>query len=120
MEDDTAEMIRDMAFSVCPQCGTAIVPNHKGRPKKSSAHRNAGHGGTTPTRKPENGHRAGQRSARCAAGSFPIGISTGWNGNIAVGLVPTGAGRRRRTGVSKKIIGVYPMFNNPGYLCTCD
>jgi len=34
MEDDTAEMIRDMAFSFCPQCGTAIVPNHKGRPKK--------------------------------------------------------------------------------------
>ena len=34
MEDYTAEMIRDMAFSFCPQCGTAIVPNHKGRPKK--------------------------------------------------------------------------------------
>ena len=24
MEDYTAEMIRDMAFSFCPQCGTAI------------------------------------------------------------------------------------------------
>ena len=34
MEDYTAEMIRDMAFSFCPQCGTAIVPNHKGRPRK--------------------------------------------------------------------------------------
>ena len=34
MEDYTAEMIKDMAFSFCPQCGTAIVPNHKGRPKK--------------------------------------------------------------------------------------
>ena len=34
MDDYTAEMIRDMAFSFCPQCGTAIVPNHKGRPKK--------------------------------------------------------------------------------------
>ena len=30
MEDYTAEMIKDMAFSFCPQCGTAIVPNHKG------------------------------------------------------------------------------------------
>mgnify|MGYP000750816502 CR=1 FL=1 len=30
MEDYTAEMIRDIAFSFCPQCGTAIVPNHKG------------------------------------------------------------------------------------------
>ena len=29
MEDYTAEMIRDMAFSFGPQCGTAIVPNHK-------------------------------------------------------------------------------------------
>ena len=34
MEDYTAEMIKDMAFSFCPQCGTAIVPNHKGRPRK--------------------------------------------------------------------------------------
>ena len=34
MEDYTAEMIRDMAFAFCPQCGTAIVPNHKGRPRK--------------------------------------------------------------------------------------
>ena len=24
MEDYTAEMIKDMAFSFCPQCGTAI------------------------------------------------------------------------------------------------
>ena len=30
MEDYTAEMIRDIAFSFCLQCGTAIVPNHKG------------------------------------------------------------------------------------------
>ncbi len=29
MEDFTAEMIKDMAFSFCPQCGTAIVPKHK-------------------------------------------------------------------------------------------
>lgn len=34
MEDYTAEMIKDMAFAFCPQCGTAIVPNHKGRPRK--------------------------------------------------------------------------------------
>ena len=34
MEDYTAEIIKDMAFSFCPQCGTAIVPNHKGRPRK--------------------------------------------------------------------------------------
>ena len=34
MEDYTAEMIKDMAFSFCPQCGTAIIPNHKGRPRK--------------------------------------------------------------------------------------
>lgn len=34
MDDYTTEMIRDMAFSFCPQCGTAIVPNHKGRPRK--------------------------------------------------------------------------------------
>ena len=33
MEDYTSEMIKDMAFSFCPQCGTAIVPNHKGRPR---------------------------------------------------------------------------------------
>ena len=33
MDDYTAEMIKDMAFAFCPQCGTAIVPNHK-RPKK--------------------------------------------------------------------------------------
>ena len=34
MEDYTAEMVKDMAFSFCPQCGTAIVPNHRGRPRK--------------------------------------------------------------------------------------
>ena len=34
MENYTAEMIKDMAFSFCPQCGTAIVTNHKGRPRK--------------------------------------------------------------------------------------
>ncbi len=34
MDDYTAEMIKDMAFAFCPQCGTAIVPNHKGRPRK--------------------------------------------------------------------------------------
>lgn len=34
MEDYTAEMIKDMAFSFCPQCGAAIVPNHRGRPRK--------------------------------------------------------------------------------------
>lgn len=34
MKDYTAEMIKDMAFAFCPQCGTAIVPNHKGRPRK--------------------------------------------------------------------------------------
>ena len=34
MDDYTSEMIKDMAFAFCPQCGTAIVPNHKGRPRK--------------------------------------------------------------------------------------
>ena len=34
MEDYTAEMLKDMAFAFCPQCGTAIVPNHRGRPRK--------------------------------------------------------------------------------------
>lgn len=34
MEDYTTEMIKDMAFSFCPQCGAAIVPNHRGRPRK--------------------------------------------------------------------------------------
>ena len=30
MEDYTAEMIKDMAFSFCPQCGTAIIPSKAG------------------------------------------------------------------------------------------
>ena len=34
MQDYTAEMVKDMAFAFCPQCGTAIVPNHRGRPRK--------------------------------------------------------------------------------------
>ena len=58
--------------------------------------RNAGHGGTTPTRSRRTGRPCGRRSARCAAGSFPTGISTGWNENIAAGLVLTGAEERRQ------------------------
>jgi len=29
-----------MAFSFCPQCGTAIIPNPKGRPRKDAQPRN--------------------------------------------------------------------------------
>lgn len=37
-----------------------------------------------------------------------------WNESIAAADVQTGAGRRRRTGMSEKIIGVFPMFNTGG------
>ena len=62
----------------------------------SSVHRNAGHDGTTPIRSRRTGKRYAPRFARCVAGSFPTGTSTGWNGNIAAGLVPTGAEERRQ------------------------
>ena len=94
MEDYTAEMIRDMAFSFCPQCGTAIDQTIKAD-HGSSAHRNAGHGGTTPIQSRRTGRPCGRRSARCAAGSFPTGTSMVWNGNIAAVPVQTkDAGRR--------------------------
>ena len=80
----------------------------------SFAHQNAGHGGTTPTQSRKTGRQYAPRSARCAAGSFPTDTSTDWNGNIVAVVVQTGAEKGRRTGMSKKIIGVYPMFNTGG------
>jgi len=82
--------------------------------RENSAHQNAGQDGTTPIQSRKTGEQCGQRSVQCAAGSFPTGISTGWNENIAAVVVQTGAEKRRRTGMSKKIIGVYPMFNTGG------
>ena len=92
MEDYTAEMIRDIpsALSAVRQSYQTIKADHG-----SSAHRNAGHGGTTPTRNQRTGRPCGQRSVRCAAGSFPTGTSMVWNGNIAAVPVQTkDAGRR--------------------------
>ena len=62
----------------------------------SSVLRNAGHGGTTPTRSRRTGRLYARKFVLCAAGSFPTVTSTGWNENIAAGLVPTGAEERRQ------------------------
>lgn len=64
--------------------------------QENFARHNAGPDGTTPIRSRSTGKPCGRRSARCVAGSFPIGISMGWNENIAAGLVPTGAEERRQ------------------------
>ena len=46
--------------------------------------------------------------------SFPIDDRMAWNENIAAAVVQTGAEKGRQTGMSKKIIGVYPLFNTGG------
>ena len=95
MEDYTAEMIRDMAFSFCPQCGTAIVPNHKGRPRKfCSPECRSRWNNTHP--KPENWKTVRSKICVCGREFCLTGISTGWNENIAAGLVLTGAEERRQ------------------------
>lgn len=81
-----------------PSVRSAELPSFRttGADHESFAPRNAAPSGTTPIRDRRTGRPCGQRSARCAAGSFPTGISTGWNENIAAGLVLTGAEERRQ------------------------
>lgn len=64
--------------------------------QESSVLHSAGPDGTTPIRNRRTGRPCGRRSVRCAAGSFLTDTSTGWNGNIAAGPVPTGAEERRQ------------------------
>ena len=64
--------------------------------RESSAPHSAGRGGTTPIRSRSTGRPCARKSVLCAVGSFPTGISTGWNGNIAAEPVPTEAEGRQQ------------------------
>lgn len=113
MEDYTAEMIKDMAFSFCPQCGTAIVPNHKGRPRKfCSPECRSRWNNTHP--KPENWRTVRSKICPVCGREFSYRHQYGLERKYCAAVVQTGAEKRRRTGMSKKIIGVYPMFNTGG------
>lgn len=64
--------------------------------QESSALHSADPDGTTPIRSRSTGRLCARKSVPCVAGSFPTGISTGWNGNIAAGPVPTEAEGRQQ------------------------
>ena len=76
MEDYTAEMIKDMAFSFCPQCGTAIIPNHKGR----TSHTFQRHGNIFHIK--QTAPKAGCARPRCFGGSFML--CGGWAGHCCL------------------------------------
>lgn len=77
-----------------------------GDDRENSVPRNADPSGITPTQDRRTGRPCGQRSARCAAESFPTATSMDFQENIAVEPVPIRAGRRERAALENKVIGV--------------
>lgn len=93
-----------------------VLPSFRtiGDDRESSVLPNAAPSGTTPTQDRRTGKPCGQRSARCAAESFPTATSTVFQESIAVEPVPIKAGRRERAALENKVIGVFAVCNTAG------
>lgn len=99
-----------------PSVRSAELPSFRttGADHESFVPRNADLSGITPTQDRRTGRPCGQRSARCAAESFPTATSMDFQENIAVEPVPIRAGRRERAALENKVIGVFAVCNTAG------